>query len=92
MKKNEVQMLLYTLTKKIIEVQGQMLNAFGIILFCKVVGWFDGQNISVKPKQPMFNPFYQHILCGVYIYIYIFSYIYLVHVFFWNVVEMSHML
>jgi hypothetical protein len=26
-------MLLYTLTKKIIKVQGNMLNAFGIILF-----------------------------------------------------------
>jgi len=30
-------MLLYTLTKKIIEVQGNMLNAFSIILFYKVV-------------------------------------------------------
>ncbi len=42
MKKIEVQMLLYTLTKKFMEVQGNMLNAFGIILFYKVVGWFDG--------------------------------------------------
>jgi hypothetical protein len=41
MKKIEVQMLLYTLTKKFMEVQGYMLNPFGIILFYKVVGWFD---------------------------------------------------
>jgi hypothetical protein len=38
MKKIEVQMLLYTLTKKFTEVQGNMLNPFGIILFYKVVG------------------------------------------------------
>jgi hypothetical protein len=37
-------MLLYTLTKKFIEVQRKMLNAFGIILFYKVVS-FDGQDI-----------------------------------------------
>jgi len=35
--KINVQMLLYTLTKKIIEVQRNMLNAFGIILFYKMV-------------------------------------------------------
>jgi hypothetical protein len=58
MKKIEVQMLLYTLTKKFMEVQGNMLNAFDIILFYKVVGWFDGQNISVEPKRPRFNPIY----------------------------------
>jgi hypothetical protein len=28
--------------KKIMEVQGNMLNAFGIMLFYKVIGWFDG--------------------------------------------------
>jgi len=33
MKKIEVQMLLYTLTKKFVEVQIYMLNAFGIIFF-----------------------------------------------------------
>jgi len=42
MKKIEVQMLLYTLTKNFMEVQRNMLNAFGIILYYKVVGWFDG--------------------------------------------------
>jgi hypothetical protein len=42
MKKIEVQMLLYTLMKKNMEVQTNMLNPFGIILFYKMVGWFDG--------------------------------------------------
>jgi len=69
MNKIEVQMLLYTLTKKFMEVQGNMLNAFGIILFYKVMGWFDGQDIGVKPRRPRFNPLYQHILCGVCIFI-----------------------
>jgi hypothetical protein len=67
MKIIEIQMLLYTLTKNFMEVQGKMLNAFGIILFYKVVGWFYSQNISVEPRQPMFNPLYQSILCGIYI-------------------------
>ncbi len=50
-------MLLYTLTKKIMKVQRNMLNAYGIILFYKVVGWFDGQdNIGVEPQIPKFNP------------------------------------
>jgi hypothetical protein len=40
MKKIEVQMLLYKLTKKFMEVQGYMLNPFGIF-FYKVVAWFD---------------------------------------------------
>jgi hypothetical protein len=42
MQKIEIQILLYTLTKKFMEVQINILNAFGIILFYKVVGWFDG--------------------------------------------------
>jgi hypothetical protein len=71
MKKIEVQMLLYILTKKFMEVQGNMLNTFNIILLYKTVGWFDGQNIHVKPMKPKFNPLYQHILCGVHIFIYI---------------------
>jgi hypothetical protein len=41
MKKIEIQLLLYTLTKHFMEVQGYMLNPFGIILFYKVVGEFD---------------------------------------------------
>jgi hypothetical protein len=69
MKKIEVQILLYTLTKQFKEVQGNMLHAFGIILFYKVMGWFHGQDIGVEPKRPRFNPFYQHILCEVCIYI-----------------------
>ncbi len=53
MKKFEVQMLLYTLTKTFIEVQGNMLNPFSIILFYKVViWWFDGQDIDVEPRRP----------------------------------------
>jgi hypothetical protein len=71
MKKIEVQMLLYTLTNNFMEVQTNMLNPFGIILFYKVVGWFDGQYIGVEPRKPMFNPFYQHILCGVCIFVHI---------------------
>jgi hypothetical protein len=50
--------MLYTLTKNFIEVQGYMLNPFGIILFYKMVGWFDGQNIGVELKKPRFNSFY----------------------------------
>jgi len=67
--KIEVQMLLYTLTKKFIKVQIYMLNPFGIILFYKVVGWFDSQNIGVEPKRPRFNSLYQNILCGICIFV-----------------------
>jgi hypothetical protein len=63
MKKIEVQMLLYTLTKKFNEVQRNMLNALGIILFYKVVWWFDGQNINVEPS--------------IYLFIYLHTYTYL---------------
>jgi hypothetical protein len=72
MKKKEVQMLLYTLTKGSIEVQGNMLNPFSIILLYKVVWWFDGQDISVELKRPRFNPPYQHTLCGGCIFVYVF--------------------
>ncbi len=51
-------MLSYTVTKKFIEVQKNMLNAFGIILFYKMVWWFDGQNIGVKPRKLKLNPHY----------------------------------
>jgi len=71
MKKIEIEMLLNTLIKNFIEVQENMLNPFGIILFCKVVWWFDGQCIGVDPKNPRFNPSYQHILCGICIFVYI---------------------
>jgi hypothetical protein len=46
MKKIEVQMLLYTLTKKFMKAQRYMLNPFGVIFFYKGVGWFDGQDIG----------------------------------------------
>jgi len=71
MKKIEVQMLLYTLTKKFIEVQGYMLNPFDIILLYKMIVWFDAQNIGVEPRKPRFNSLYQHILCGICIIVYV---------------------
>jgi len=48
MKKIEVQILLYTLTKKSMEIKENMLNPIDIMSLYKVVGWFDGQNIGVK--------------------------------------------
>jgi hypothetical protein len=57
-----------------------MLNPFGVILFYKVVGWFDGQDIDVKPKRPRFNPLYQHILCAICIVIHTHTHTHLVHV------------
>jgi hypothetical protein len=62
-------MLLYTLIENVMEGQGYMLNPFGIILFYKVVRWFDGQDIGVEPRRPRFNPLYQHVLCGICIFI-----------------------
>jgi len=69
-------MLLYTLTKNFIEVQKNMLNAFGIILFRKVMWWFDGQNIGVQPRRLRFNPF-----TNMYYVDYVYEYAYLVHVY-----------
>jgi hypothetical protein len=68
-------MLLYTLTKKIIEVQKNMLNEFGIILFYKVVWWFDGQDIGVKPMRSMFLIPITNIYDVKYVYSYIYIYI-----------------
>jgi hypothetical protein len=68
MKKFEIQILLYNIDKNIL---GYMLNIFGIILFYKVLGWFDGQNIGVEPRRPRFNPLYQHILCGICTFVFI---------------------
>ncbi len=61
-------MLLYTLTNFFMEDQGYMLNPFAIILFYKVMGWFDAQDIGVEPRRPTFNYLYNHILCGICIY------------------------
>jgi hypothetical protein len=72
MKKKEIQMLLYTLTKTFIEVQGNMLNPFGIKLIYKVMWLFDSQDIVVEPKRPKFNPPYQHMFYGVCIFVYFF--------------------
>jgi hypothetical protein len=71
MKKIEVQMLLYTLTKKFIEIFLNILNPFSIILFYKVMWWFDGQDVGVEPKKPRFNPPCQHILYGICTFVYI---------------------
>jgi len=71
MKTIEAQMLLYTLTKYFMKVQKYMLNLFNIILFHKVVGWFDGQDIGVEPRKSRFNSLYQHILYEVCIFVYI---------------------
>jgi hypothetical protein len=59
------------MTKKIMKAQRYMLNPFDIILFYKVMGWFDGQDIGVEPKRPRFNSLYQNILCGICIFVYI---------------------
>jgi hypothetical protein len=67
-------MSLYTLTKKFTQV-GNMLNAFSITLFYKMVWWFDGQNIGVKQRKPRFNPF-----TNIYYVQYVYSYMYLIHV------------
>jgi hypothetical protein len=57
-------MLLYTLTKKFIEVQGSTLNAFGIIMFYNVL-WCDGLiaktlmwNQGDQGSIPLFNIYY----------------------------------
>jgi len=68
------------LTKKFIEIQINMSNAFGIILLYKMVWWFDNQNVGLESRRPKFNLPYQHILCGVYIYIILFYFILFVHV------------
>ncbi len=72
MKNIEIKMLFYTLTKDFMEVQGNMLTIFDILLFYKVVGWFDGQDIGVELRKQTFNPLYQYILCGVCIFVYVF--------------------
>ncbi len=47
------------------------VKLIGIKLFYKMVGWFDGQDISVELRGPRFNPVYQHILCKICIFVYI---------------------
>jgi hypothetical protein len=63
-------MLLHTMIKNFMEVQINMSNAFGIILFYEVMGWFDCQDIGVEQKRPRFNPLYQHnTTCGICIFV-----------------------
>jgi hypothetical protein len=59
------------LTKHFIEIQGNLLNAFGIIHFYKMVWWFDGQDIGLEQMRQRFNLPYQHRLCGICIFVYI---------------------
>jgi hypothetical protein len=64
-KKFNVQMLLYTLTKRFIEVHVKCI--WYHIVLQNGVWWFDGQDIGMELKTPKLNPPYQHIFCGVYI-------------------------
>jgi hypothetical protein len=50
-------MLLYTLTKNFTEVQGNMLNAFCIILFYKVVGGLMVKTLVWSPEDQASIPF-----------------------------------
>jgi len=64
--KINVQMLLYTLTKKFIEVQKNMLKCIWYhIVLQNGVWWFDGQYIDMELRTPKLNPPYQHILCEI---------------------------
>ncbi len=45
--------------------------AFGIILFYKMVQWFDGQNIGVEPRNQSSIPFTKYYVEYVYLYIYL---------------------
>jgi len=75
MKKFEIQMLLYTLTKTFMEVQGYMLNPFGIILFYKVVGRLMAKTLVWNQGGQGSIPF-----TNIYYVEYVYLYIYLVHV------------
>jgi len=68
-------MLLYTLTKNFIEIQGNMLNAFGIIYFTK---WCS----ALMAKTLVWNQKDQGSisLTNIYYVEYVYLYIYLVHV------------
>ncbi len=72
MKKIEIQMLLYILTKHFIEVQENMLNPFDIILFYILLCMFDGEDIGVKTRGQSLIP-----LTNIYYVEYIYSYIYM---------------
>jgi hypothetical protein len=65
MKKFEIEMLLYTLTKKYMEIQWNILNPFGITLIAKWWASLMAKAMCLKPRRPKFNPFYQHILCEI---------------------------
>ncbi len=62
------------LTKYFIEIQRNILNVFGIILFYKVVWWFDGQDIGLEQGSQG-----SIFLTNIYYVEYVYSYIYIVH-------------
>jgi hypothetical protein len=70
MKKIEIEILSYTLTKNFIEIQGNMLNAFGIILFYKMVWWFDGQHWCGVKKTKVQFPLLTYIIRNTFIRMY----------------------
>jgi len=64
-------MSLYTLIKNFIEIQGNMLNPFGNILFYKVMWWFDGQDIWCGTKETKVqSPLPTYVIWNMYIHIY----------------------
>ncbi len=56
MTKFEVQMLLYTLIK-IHRSSMKHIKCIWYHIVLQSDGWFDGQDISVEPRRPRFNPF-----------------------------------
>jgi hypothetical protein len=75
MKKIEIQTLLYTLTKKIMEVQKNMLSAFGIYCFTKWWGGLMAKTLVWSQGDQGSIPF-----TNIYYVEYVYLYIYLVHV------------
>jgi hypothetical protein len=57
MKKIEVQTYKH-IDKKIHGSSKKDVKCIWYILFYKVVGWFDGKDIGVKPRRPSFNALY----------------------------------
>jgi len=45
----------------------KMLNEFGIIMFYKVVWWFDNQDIGVKAKTKVWSFLLTYIMWSMYI-------------------------
>jgi len=69
--KIEIEMLLYTLTKKFIEIQGKMLNAFVIICFTKWCGLMTKTLYQCEANETKVQSPLPNILCGICIFVYI---------------------